>query len=302
MVTASDEMMSFHDLDGDEKVRFFDRDTTLMFEKSVENLSASDRFVINEKEALGLMDLWLGTKSQYATDVPADLFFSETLPITDCEIALELPEINKEMMLRVCIYPDYKERIDGTGSGEIVIIGLFMYYLSIGIIAVPLGVQIGGDTVTVHSMTAGFGINEYYQKDFGDFTKLEDHLYFVHESLCAWYGIQITLLHPRVTEAIRRGTRTKIRIPKKERTDKKRITRYIRVHQIKKQDIAEMMTTSGGITRHTLAWYVIGHWRNLPGGGRTFVHPYWKGPCRSMKRNLDEGRDQLIVMPEEGAI
>lgn len=301
-MTASDELMSIHELEDGEKVRFFDRDTTLMLEKSVANLCASDRFVIDEKDALSLMDLWLGSKSQYATDVPADLFFSETLPITDCEIALQLPEINREMMLRVCIYPDYKERIEGADFGEIITIGLFMYYLSIGVIAVPLGVQIGRDSVAIQSMTAGFGVNEFYQKDFSNDTRLEDHLNFVHESLCSWYGIQITLLHPRVTESISRGTRTKIRIPKKERTDKKRITRYIRVHQIKKQDIEEMMTVGRGITRRTLAWYVIGHWRNLPGGGRTFVHPYWKGPCRSMKRNLDEGRDRLIVMPEEGAI
>ena len=46
--------------------------------------------------------------------------------------------------------------------------------------------------------------------------------------------------------------------------------------------------------RHTLVWYVIGHWRNYGSGKRVFIQPYWKGALRNLKMSLD-GRDREIV-------
>lgn len=95
-------------------------------------------------------------------DIPADLIFSGTLPITDCEIVLSLAEYNKEMTFRICIYPDYKERIAGRELGDVVTVGMFMYCFGIGSIAISLRVQIGMNSITVHFMRAGFVGSEYF--------------------------------------------------------------------------------------------------------------------------------------------
>lgn len=34
--------------------------------------------------------------------------------------------------------------------------------------------------------------------------------------------------------------------------------------------------------RHTMSWYVIGHWRKIGEDKKTFVKGHWRGPLRDM--------------------
>ena len=74
--------------------------------------------------------------------------------------------------------------------------------------------------------------------------------------------------------------------------ERKRVVRYVRKHYITADDVDEVLYGKGhrDFERKTMAWYVIGHWRQYQNGTRKFIKGYWKGPLREMKRNFDGGR------------
>ena len=117
----------------------------------------------------------------------------------------------------------------------------------------------------------------------------------------AWYGVMIALLHPVVKDVFRKGAKQK---EKTTLTDdagnKKRIVRYVRRRYVSTDKLVDAITGGGqSRTYHALVWHVVGHWRQLPSGKKTFVRPYWKGVMRSLKRNLDEVERQLVLPKEE---
>lgn len=113
--------------------------------------------------------------------------------------------------------------------------------------------------------------------------------------LALYYSVQILLLNPK--------TKTLLSHPQKEKTyiregtgkERKRVVKYVRKHYITTNDIDDALGISDkNFERKTMAWYVIGHWRQYKNGTRKFIQGYWKGPLRGMKRSLDDGRVRLL--------
>lgn len=115
--------------------------------------------------------------------------------------------------------------------------------------------------------------------------------------LTSWYGIQIALLHPQIVDVFQNPTREKVYERKGTGKDRKRVVKYVRKHYITAEGIEEALYGKGhrGFERKTMAWYVVGHWRQYRSGARKFIKGYWKGPLREIKRNLDDGRNRIIA-------
>lgn len=112
-----------------------------------------------------------------------------------------------------------------------------------------------------------------------------------------WYGIQIALLHPTVKNIFKGGRKERdgeAKFDKKPGT--KRPVRYIKKRVINKDDIQRCLNGDGeAVNRHTLVWYVIGHWRKLANGTKQFIKPYWKGPLRELKMALDDREREIVT-------
>ena len=79
----------------------------------------------------------------------------------------------------------------------------------------------------------------------------------------------------------------------------RRVTRYIRKHVIREEEIDAAIVPKHDRQRNTLVWYVIGHWRHYKNGSLVFIQGHWKGPLRQLKKNLDETREREIILTED---
>lgn len=121
-----------------------------------------------------------------------------------------------------------------------------------------------------------------------------------YSALDTWYGIQISLLHPQIQMLFKTPSKEKIYKREGSGKDRKRVVKYVHKHYITPEGIDEALYGHGhrDFERKTMAWYVIGHWRQYKNGTRKFINGYWKGPLREMKRNLDGGRIRQLVVQE----
>lgn len=257
----------------------------------------SDTIYLTGTEDRMLVDLWINPTDERIM-IPSDIFFAGTIPLLDCRLVVDESDINGiTVTYRVVIFSDYKERIeqakDYEGAG--VLVGAlipenfapYYYYY-------PL--------VVAHEMnslaSAGIGwING--KRMLVDVTKKYMAQSFV-AFMETWYGIQIALLHPTVQEVFKNPkTVVEEAKPTNKHGHKPRKVRYIKKHMVPSKELELAIYGRNGKEkqRHALVWYVIGHWRELKSGRKVFVNPYWKGPLRELKRNLDE-RQREIVMPE----
>ena len=82
-----------------------------------------------------------------------------------------------------------------------------------------------------------------------------------------------------------------------KKNGKKRPLRYIKRHIINADDFTEKLHGNRSFQRHTLVWYVIGHWRAYSNGKKVFIKPYWKGALRDTKSA--NAREREIVLEEK---
>jgi hypothetical protein len=128
------------------------------------------------------------------------------------------------------------------------------------------------------------------------------------ERMSTWYGIQIALLHPLVQTVFAKPRSTKNRkaaVKALEKAEGRRV-KYVRTHSITTEAVDASLDYHGldpdvarKFTRKTLAWYVIGFWREDPHKGKIFVKGHWRGPLRKVKRNLDDIRQRDIAQVDD---
>ena len=188
---------------------------------------------------------------------------------------------------RVVVFEDYRDRIKNAG-GSLACVGAVVTVQGDQTSFVPMMVCEGVDSI----MLSDYGwhnISKEQREYMSQNMSLSGVLKYAVLFLNTWYGIQIALLHPTVrtifshprTEAVKKHQKSKKR---------KRVTRYVKKHIIRYEDI---QTAMYGNHKNTLVWYVIGHWRHYTNGKKVFVQPYWKGTLRELKMNLDD-RKRII--------
>lgn len=126
----------------------------------------------------------------------------------------------------------------------------------------------------------------------------------ISRSITAFYSINAALLNPVIVDVYNNKTS---RIPDRSITAKKPSKRgkirYIKRHFITVDDVNDAFEKKG-FQRHTMIWYVTGHWREYnKTGKRVFIQGYWKGALRHMKdtafQNLEPRERELVVNEKE---
>ena len=266
-------------------------------------LQPSDSFYLNEKDEINLNSLWRDENFKGLQAIPADLLFSGTLPITDCDFRLTVESMSRVVEGRVCIHPDYKQLIENGKDEKAVIIGLIMLGLAGGVVGAPLAVTQGFNCIGVNEDLINFNLPESGERSLSNVSVM-DWIVFSCRMLGLWYGIQISLLHPVIKDVFANTRSTRLRETVGQGKHKRRITRYVKKHYLNSDELDTAINgkpEGRSFVRHTLAWYVIGHWRHYANGNKVFIQGYWKGALREMKRNMDSGRDRELVLSEQEA-
>lgn len=137
-----------------------------------------------------------------------------------------------------------------------------------------------------------------YFKENTELHLLEDICDFASVYVPVWYGIQVGLLNPSIELVFKNNTVPKHAIVEttKDRKGKaKNKIRYVKKIVITDDVFEECIEHS--YIRTKLCWYVTGHWRNQAtkdGHKRIFIQGYWKGIARDTK--VADIRERDIVL------
>lgn len=129
------------------------------------------------------------------------------------------------------------------------------------------------------------------------------------EFIKAWYIIQFMLLNPMIHD-------TYINKPHRRSSTSQSLTiaddpkpqhpRHISPIKIITHDIKDILTkqyspVDGKVhrknSRHSMCWYVRGHYRNYKSSKKTYIKPSWRGPMSQMKRI--QARENVIDVPKQ---
>ncbi len=260
----------------------------------------SDHIHLKRKDDEALCDLWKQSSSIEEGSIPSDLFFAGKIPLHDCKIIVdERDQPGGELCTyRVVVFSDYKERIKTAGEELVYVAAIVLQYGS-HTAFIPLIVQEGVDMIGI-GQCGQHGIPKSRIEENRKNVSMQDIINMAYSYLETWYGIQVALLHPMLKEVFRHPRTERVYNPGTVKSGKhKRITRYVKTHVINADEIRQAAAGTGQeYTRHTLIWYVIGHWRRYANGKKVFIQPYWKGALRHLKMDI-EGRDREIVIGED---
>lgn len=200
--------------------------------------------------------------------IPHDIMIAKTIPLPTFRVLWEHEDV--ELLFRT--YED----------------GVAIY--ANGFATFCFVVEEGGRTDWKYTQSKKWPLNKDFSKD-----EIKDYSAMF---LALWYGIQIALLHPQIKMLFQNPIKEKQYLREGKGKGRKRIVKYIRKHYITAEGIDEALYGKGhrDFKRKTMAWYVIGHWRQYKNGTRKFINGYWKGPLREMKRNLDDGRVRQLAI------
>ena len=235
-----------------------------------------DEITLDEAGVEKLISLWRGESYKY---IPSELIINDTIPMIGCAIKYK----NKTYKIVTRVLDDdlnivrAVDRADGSGS----MVAYFELRYSNGYtISKDISYTDDKEGLAIPDI----GIDE------------EDS----NKILKAWYGIQLSLMHPIIRVAIEdqssRDTTVVAESTKPKTSKKKEIERHIRhYYNITGDMLAKVLNGNCRHNqRHTMSWYVIGHWRTYKDGHQTFIKGHWRGPLRSMysrgdhrKRDID---------------
>ena len=265
--------------------------------RKIDASKPSDHICITAKEDDVLMGLWRKEGSKNMA-IPSDLFFAETIPLTDFVLTVDETALPGGCVTncRIVVFPDYAEKIEQADDETPVMVGAVVVEEMAQIrFYMPFYVLKGVDSL----LSSGIGFDNY-TPEFRNYIQGKYNLNGIIRTtttfLATWYGIQIALLHPQIKEAFQKPRTEKISKAVKSGKNKIRHeVRYIKKHIIRQADLEEIMQSGSNYARHTFVWYVIGHWRLFSTGEKCFVKPYWKGPLRELKTALSERSREIVV-------
>lgn len=232
------------------------------------------------------------SKQSQQIRIPNDLFISDTVPLPDIVFKMtvysdDFSRVQYEFLFR-CLYFE--------GNLTIVL------QTSKGLTTAVKGRFTGNDqyeidnsvVYTTDDILSDIDDQSSYHKNAIKIASLG----MAYNILGPWYAMQIMLLNPVIKERLfKNGSKEKLRystssITGKETSPKhkKRKAKYVRYKEFNKLILEHDVIKK----RHTLCWYVIGHYRTYKSGKKVWVHGYWKGPLRELQKNLDEGRERVL--------
>ena len=288
---------------GDRKLEWLSKEDSEALWIDVNKSKPSDSIFLTAADDDMIREVWKGSVKE-KDNVPSDLFFSGDIPLMDCEITVDETDMPREkgggevVTYRVVVIPDYKERIETGCEDDAIRVAALVFSRGSRHFIYPIVVVKGFD----YLLTGYPGFHGIQNPQVQE--TVSALIPAVYSCISTWYGIQISLLHPTIKEVFSHPREVRVYDPDPNAKKRKRRTRYIKRHVIKSDEIEKALC--GGserqFNRRTLVWYVIGHWRHYANGSKVFIKGYWKGVFRELKRNIDDGRDRQIVLPEGGSI
>jgi len=267
--------------------------------KQISKSHPSDIIKLDRESDSKIIHLWEDCNPAFVTTsgvtIPSDLFFAETIPLKDVRIVVDERKHPDGVVTsyRVVIFDDYAERVKLADENTPQMVGATIEYIgNEPKIIYPINILKGVDIVLGGAL-GHRNLTPEAKTRFEDLPEADVGQHAV-SLLETWYGIQIALLHPVVKDVFRRPRTIVDRDYRHKGKGRKRKVKYIKQHVINATaiDIA-LDGGSPGITRRTLAWYVIGHWRTYPDGRKVFIKPYWKGALRDLRRNFTEREREI---------
>ncbi len=260
----------------------------------------SDHIFLKTKDDEALCELWKKGRSLKPGRIPSDLFFAGKVALHDCRIIVDETDQPGGLVCeyRVVTFSDYRERIKGSVSGS-AYVGAVVMEQGNRSTFIPITVTEGVDYIGIGAV-GHHNIPQAQIEASKRTATMDDIMHMAYAYMATWYGIQIALLHPTVQEVFRHPKTERVFSGEpKAQGKRKRVTRYVKKHVINADEVRNAAGGTGQeYTRHTLVWYVIGHWRNYANGKKVFIQPYWKGALRHLKMDLD-GREREIIIQEE---
>lgn len=226
--------------------------------------------------------------------IPNDIFIANTIPLPDfCFVMTiydgEYKHITDEFIIRFIVYKNKLFMVFGNTKQGKLITAVTLIEVNEGYLEIDNSIMYCN-----HPNDLEFQENRYKAAVKTMTLALANYM------LIEWYTVQVLLLHPVIKERLFvQGNKEKLRTNNSEiignanssKKSRKRKAKYVRY-----KSLDESLFKSEIIRkRHTLCWYVIGHYRHYKNGSKTFVHGYWKGPLRELKKNLDEGRERILA-------
>lgn len=267
-------------------VEFMDSDSNKKLWDLINKSKPTDIIVSDEETNMKMADIWCKKEK---SGIPSDIFFMNTIPIMDMYIDIKLAlDIEKTLRFRIVIYPDYQNLISNNNNpDDPVTIGAIIAYFDYGSIVSTIDILKGYDYL-MSGLELGYkNLSETDRKQIEGHMSVAELQSVMCDILAAWYGIQISCLHPTVKEIFSKGrisvledTITNKR-NKTNKNKKKNKIKYVKRHYISIDDINDKLNSS--YNRKSLCWYVTGHWRTYKTGKKVFVKPYWKGILRESK-------------------
>ena len=240
-----------------------------------------DEITLDETGVDKLISLWRGDEYK---NVPADLVHDKIIPMIGCAI-----KYNNKTYKIVTRMVDFDEDNDefyiseSDDDDETSSAGYLEVRYSNGYTAIKK-IRYADNRKWLYMIDAGI--------DEEDSNKV----------LKAWYGIQLSLMHPIIKAGVEKHCRLDS-MPATESTNqthikKEKTERYIRhYYKITGDDFTKILTDKYHCRhnhRYAMSWYVIGHWRKYKNGHQTFIKGYWKGPLKDVystearrKRDID---------------
>ena len=262
---------------------------------SISKSRPSNLILLDDTSAV--TDIWR-INNRTATGVPSDLFFSGNIPVPDCWIHFKDTK-GETVKFRTVIFPDYQERIRSAGEDTSVQVGAVIYQnIKDSFLIFSIEVLRGHDWL-MSAMEVGYkALPKNVREILSQQLSIAEISAFSSELLGIWYGVQISLLHPLVKDIFLNPVTVVDESANKKtaKNGKKRPLRYIKRHILNAEEMKKRIHGEGKFQRHTLVWYVIGHWRKYADGRKIFIQPYWKGALRDLKNG--EIREREIVLEE----
>jgi len=256
------------------------------------SVSSPSDYIVYDKETYNIFNNYLTKSLEIKRDVfyqqiPNDIFVAKTIPLPDVVFKSSFDNEDSSDLYIRCVYVQDKLIIAIFRKGE----------LGSAVIAKQ-------DSDSTYALD---GANIYIEDlNFYDDIIIQDYKIEVRWVILGvathvfahWYALQIMMLNPVIKERLFEKDRkeklpvSSIYILGKEEApkSKKRKAKYIKYQKISKVILKSDILRK----KHTLCWYVIGHYRHYKNGTKSWVNGYWKGPLRELQKNLDEGRERLI--------
>ena len=258
----------------------------------IDNSSISDTIELELSAADEFIKLYDESVDDITLAIPSDIFFSGTVPLKQCKI--EFTAEQNRLYFDIIIFDHYKELIENMDDNDTVVVGVVRdYTLSRQKVAYPITIKHGEELCLFPTISIPDN-SDYVMSDVRSRCLKNFVVTYMHKVLRAWYGIQLSLLHPTIKIAMKNKYGIQSDQSRYTHDCSERTTEYVRYYHIKSPVGLKVDDHNKLYNRKVKAWYVVGHWRQYKTGKKIFIQGYWKGEFRELKRNLDNGRKRRI--------